>query len=822
MTLNIGRNMLRNYFTIALRNLKKHRGYTFINLAGLTGGITCCLLILLFILHEFSYDLFQGKIERIYRVAYEAPNGYKLARTPPPMAPLMSEYFPEVENAARLYNRDLGIRTVNEAEEIQLEEPDVYFADSAITRIFTFETIAGNLHRALSDPFSLAISRKTALKYFNNTDVIGKMLVLDGKQNFRIGAVFEDYPAHSHLHLQVLVPYHHMYDLEDKHYAGFMKENLNQNWVISHGYTYVLLHPNANPAEVDRKMNDFVNQYAPEQTRVGQIFTLQPLEDIHLKSDLMAEPEPAGSLTTIFIFSAVALITLLIACINFINLSINRYQNRIKEVGIRKVLGAARKQLVYQFIGESVFLTLLAVLISLLMVKLFLPVLNVLTLKTLDFSFLFQPQVILMLIFLILFTGVIAGSYPAFYISRFQPVISLKGRVEQPSGSVFSMRKFLVVVQFAFSAGLIAAAMVVYNQVQFIKNKPLGFDKEQMLTVPLFSENMNRIFGGVDGKLRERLNTFENEINQIPGVTGSTLSSTLPGTGSVNRGIVPEGFTAEDHLFVASMSVDYDFLPTYDLELVAGRNFNREAGADHIEAFIVNETAVNQFNWQSPREALGKTIDREGKKGVVIGVVKDFIFQPVYQPMSALVMDVQVPLFNIFSIRMKTDKPKETLARLEEQWIRIFPEKTFVYTFLQENIYEAYQADVRFGKLIGIFALLAIMISALGSYGLVSYTARKKTREIGIRKVLGASAGGILVMLSKEFTFLVLISMVIAFPVAYHFMSDWLGNFAFRTELNWTIFLVSAMICLLIVWFSVGYQSIRAATVNPASALKED
>ena len=814
--------MLKNYFRLALRNFERHRSYSIINITGLAVGVTCCLLILLFVRHELSYDRFNENSEQIYRVTYQAPNDMHLARTPPPLGPRLAETYPEIRKQARLFGRNVSIAIEKDGEELQLEEENIFFADSSITSIFTFETLAGNLTNALNLPNQAIITRSASVKYFGSTDVIGNTIMFEGNQPFQVMAVTEDLPPNSHWHFNILVPYENMYDLAEPAVAEMMRQNLAVNWVISHSYTYLLLQPGADPAKIEAGIPDLLNKHAKDPFKVGQVFNLQPLADIHLKSNLGAELEPVGSISTLYIFGGVALITLIIACINFINLSINQYHNRLKEVGVRKVLGAVRGQLFWQFIGESLLLVLMAVIIGFVLSSFLIPQLNQLTDKSFSAADLFDPWIAVSVVLLVTLLGLLAGGYPAIYVSAFKPVASLRNMNISGKAGKLNLRRALVIIQFTFSIGLIASSIIIYHQLNLLKNQPLGFPKEQLIVMPLFSENMNNIFGGVNAELRQKMNVFEDQLLQNANIQSVTASSVVPGSGAVNRGVVPEGFIREDNLFVASMAVDYDFAETFDLEILAGRDFSKEAGADHLSSFIINEAAVDLFEWGEPADAIGKSIDLEGKKGQVIGVMKNIIFQPLYEQAGALVLDVNPPLFTAFSAKVNSTNIQETISYAESIWKGIFPKKVFEYTFLDQQLKQIYLPEQKFGYMISLFAGLAIFISCLGSFGLIAYTASQRTKEIGIRKVMGASVSSILRLLTSEFSLLVGIAFLLAVPATWYLMNDWLANFAYQVEISIWILLMALAVSFFIVWVSVSFQVIKAAAMNPVKALRDD
>jgi putative ABC transport system permease protein len=815
--------MFRNYLTIARRHLTRHKAYTFINIAGLAGGMACCFLILLFVRHELSYDTFHEKADRMYRIKYDinlGGNELQVVRTPPPVAPVLPGFFPEMEKVARLYLRNASVRAIRpgQPDAEQFEEANFAFADSTILDIFSFSFLAGNPQRALDAPFSVIITDEMARKYFGTEAALGQTLQLDGRHPLNVSGVIRKYPDNSHIRFNLLANYETMFATENE----AARENLQQNWLITHSYTYVLLRPGHSAAAVNARFPEFLRKFGNPQLVEGQKFTLEPLLNIHLHSEAQDETS-SGDITYIYVFTGIAIITLLIACINFINLSTAGSLRRAREVAMRKVLGAYRSQLIGQFLGESLLISLLAFILSIGLVVLLLPLLNDLTGRELALRDMVNAPVMLGFVGLFLLAGLLAGSYPAFFVSGFQPVVSLKGSGKQGKAGGTALRKVLVVVQFTVSIILMAGAVIAFQQLQYLRNRPLGFQKEHILTAALFSENLNNIFAAPDPAFRSKTNAFEDLIAQHPRIVASTLSSGLPGTGAVSRGIVPEGFSQTDNIFIPGMAVDYDFIATYGLEIIAGRDFSKEFGTDHLQAFIVNEQAVKRFNWGSPEEAVGKTIDREGKKGQVVGVVRDFHYQPLTAtPIDAFVFDVNPTLFTNFSIKIQSDNVPETIRFLEEKWADFFPGKAFTYAFLDENLNQAYTTEQRLGRIIGYFAFLAIFISGLGLFGLASFTAAQRTQEIGIRKVLGASVPQIVQLFYRDFTRLVLIAFAIALPITWYLATKWLENFSYGIKVSIGTLILSGVAALLIALLTVSYQSIKAALADPVRSLRHE
>jgi len=820
--------MLQNYIKIALRNLQRQKVFSFINITGMAIGMACCMLIFMFIRDELSYDQFHTKKDRIYRVLYDATNGMTLARAPITIQPLMKDYFPEVETAARVFIRNASISIKGEQganEEIQyFEEEQLFFADAAFTDIFTLESLGGEKNEWLKNPFTVVLDEETAIKYFGEVnEALGKVIYLRGDRAFTVVGVAKDFPDNSHMHFNMLLPFENMYDLERDDSAERMKDILSRNWVISHSHTFVLLKEGANPSRVDQRFADLVTDHAPEALQLGQEFRLQPLEKIHLySSDIYINPEAQGDIQYVYVFGAIALVTLLIACFNFINLSTAQSMKRAKEVGMRKVMGARRKHLFAQFLGESMVVCFFGFVLALGLVNLALPQLNDLTNKSLEMIDLLSPEIALVFTGIFLLTGFLGGSYPAFHISRLHMITTLKGKVSERVGKRINFRQVLVIGQFVASIVLITGSLLIFKQLNYLLSRPMGFNTELMLNVPLFSENMNTIFGGIDVNLRQKLNTFEEELEQYPEIEAITLSSSLPGLGVVNRMVTYEGKETEDPIFSASISVDYDFLETYDLELVAGRDFSKETGTDHSSAFIINEQTAKEFNFGLPQEAIGKEINLEGKQGQVIGVVKDFHYTNLRAGIGTLLLDIGVPFLNTLTIRLNTKNPTRAVTLVEEKWKAFFPEKTFEYSYMDQSLANTYDNERRLGKIIGVFAAFAIIVSCLGSYGLIMYNAKTREKEIGVRKVLGANFRQLIGLMIKDFTFLYVLSFIIALPMIYYLAEGWLSDFNYRIGLSLDVIVVSGLLTLLIIWATIGYQSIKTALVNPVKCLRDE
>jgi putative ABC transport system permease protein len=810
--------MLRNFFKTAGRNILKYKAYSLINFIGLTCGIALALLIMVYVRSELSYDRFHEKADRLYRVSYGVPNGLNLALTPPPMAPKMKEFFPEVEETCRVYSRNVSVSRPDKKE--AFEETNLLFVDSSFQKMFTLEFVKGNPQHALSEKFTVLINEEMAKKYFGDRDPVGESLQFSGKVLFKVAGVVKNFPEQSHMRFSMLVPYDDMFDLETDQTEQLLRKNLDINFVISHSYTYVMLKPGADPAKVDAGMEDFKKKYFEPRFQIGQKFALMAVPDIHLRSTLLGEPSTTNSLSNIYIFLGIGLLTLIIACINYINLSTAQSFTRIKEIGIRKILGSMRYQLIAQFLAESFLFVLVSMVIGYVAFDLALPLLNDVTDKTLGFADVVDAKLIAGSVVLLFVITLLAGGYPAYFVTRFESISALKGA--GVSGGNQYLRKSLVVFQLAIACMLLSGSLLIMKQIDFLNTRSLGFQREQVINVPLFSQSLNSIFQQNDSVYQSRLQSFRQAVESHAGVSQTTLSSVVPGVGVTYRNTIPEGFTAEDNLFVAGMSVDYDFMQAYEMQMAAGRSFSRDYKSDPIDAFIVNETAVREFHWGTPQEAIGKTITHEGKKGKVVGVIKDFNFASLTAAISGLVLSLDPESFSVLSIRFDNANIQEVIKQVGEDWNAIFPEKAFEYRFLDEQINEQYNNYADFGMIIQVFAIIAILIACLGVYGLVLFTVQRKVKEIGVRKVMGASIGNVLVLIYRDFALLILIGFVLAIPVSYYLLNQWLTNFIYHTAIDVLTYGFSFMLILIVVSLTISYQAIRAARANPVTSLRSE
>ncbi len=809
--------MLRNFFKTAIRNIVKNKAYSFINYIGLTCGLALALLILVYVRNEMSYDQFHEKANRLYRFGYTVSNGMKIAATPPPIAPALKSYYPEVEEVARVYLRNVSISIPGSTD--AFEESNVLFADSAATKMFSFQFVKGSSKRALHDKFTVLINEKMATKYFGDKNPIGESLIFSGRQSFKVIGVVKDFPENSHIRFNMLVPYDDMFDLEDEKTEQVLRANLAMNFVISHSYTYVLLKEGSTPEHINATMGDFLKKNANPNVLVGQIFSLTPLTDLHLKSDHQGEPTATNSMTNIYIFIGVGILTLLIAAINYINLSTAQSFSRMKEIGLRNILGSGKHQLIIQFLAESFTFCVAAFIASYLVFYLALPKLNLLTGKNLLFTDILDFKLVALSVGILLLLTLLAGGYPAYFVTKFESVSALKGG-DQKGGRRQLLRKALVVFQLAIACMLFSGSLLIVKQLNFLEDRPLGYQKEHIINIPLQSQNLNGYFQQGDSTFKSRLQSFRDITEQQTGVRQTVLSSGSPSAGVVFRGTIPEGFTKDDNIFSANLAADDNFLEAFDIKLIVGRGFSKEYGTDAKEAFIVNETAVKEFKWETPEKALGKEINREGKKGKVIGVIKDFNFLSLTTAISPLLLSIDQNQFNTLSIKFENANVDATIKTIESNWNKIFPEKAFEFAFLDEQLNQQYANYKSFGLIIQTFAGIAILIACLGVYGLVLFTVQRKVKEIGVRKVMGATVSSILKLVYKDFAMLIFLGFVIAVPISYYFINQWLDNFVYRTSIDFFTYAISLIIVVAIVSLTISYQSIRAAQANPVKSLR--
>ncbi len=803
--------MLKNYIKIALRNLIRHKGYTFINTFGLATGIMCCFLILVFVQDELSYDKYHESADQIYRIVNAGVirgNQIEMPLVSGPWGPAMVEEFPEVLKAVRIKPPDS--RWVISYGEKKFPEKGLYFVDPTFFDIFDVEMVVGDPETILDAPYSMVLTEEMAEKYFGKEDPIGKILIGDNWMNFNITGIMKKHPTSTHLDYDFLVNFETLNRAIDPVNKQPYYGDLSQNWQNFRIYTYLLLDTNADPGSVEAKMRALIEERLGRELRTAGVELnpyLQKLTDIHLKSNLEGELGPTGDENYIYIFSAVAVFILLIACINFMNLSTARSIARAKDVGIRKVVGADRVQLIIQFLGESTMFTFFASVVAGIAVFILLNPFNAIAEKNISSSNLLSWQTALLLIGLIIIVGVISGSYPAFFLSAFRPAEVLRGKINR-GASVGLLRKVLVVVQFAISVFMIIGLSVIFSQMQYIKNRPLGFDQENILVVPLS-----------DPAPRSTYESYKTTLLANSQVISVSAASTIPG-GLFGIGLLrPFGRPADENLTVQVMNVDYDFIETFGLKLYEGRDFSREFTADMNRALLLNEEAVKQFGFDSGPD---KRLTPGGTNSLpVVGSLKDYYFKSLHQKIQPFVMILgSEQAFNWVFIKTTPESMSEVMQFAEKEWLRINPGHPFEYTFVDRMIASLYQSETKLSRLFSIFTAIAIYIACLGLFGLASFSAVHRTKEIGMRKVLGASVRGIVVILSKEYVKWIVLANVLAWPFAYYSMHRWLEGFAYHINLNILTFLASGILVLVIALLTVSVQTFKAATANPVDSLR--
>lgn len=810
--------MFKNYFNIAVRSLLKHKFYSLLNILGLSIGLSCFMLISLFIKHELTYDTFHEDADQIHRINFRATlNGedHISSQVGAPMAAAMKKDFPEVEDAIRL-NETGNWFVKRKGETSSFKEEEVMMADSNFFDFFSVSLVYGDQKNVLNRPNTLVLDQTTSKKIFGDINPVGEVLVLDDRFDYEVTGVYEDLPDNSHFHHNILLSI-----------SSFDWAN-NNNWLSTNFNTYIKLRAGSTAEELEAKFPQMINTYiAPlveqflnmnmeEFANSGNAigFSLFPLKDIHLYSQKPDELEAGGDIKYIYIFSAVALFILILACINFMNLSTARSANRAKEVGIRKVMGVYRSQLIAQFLAEAILITIISSVIAYAITFATLPAFNSLASKELNYFQLIEGGYLLFIASIILIVGLLAGSYPAFYLSMFKPVQVLKGVISSgiKSGPI---RSTLVVFQFSISIIMIIGTSVVFDQLSFIQEKKLGYEKDQVLIV-----NDTWI-------LRDKVTTFKAEASRNANILEATVSSFTPTGGDGNSDLYFKNpsAAADESLVVNEANVDHNFINTLGIEMAKGRFFSKDFLSDS-STVVLNETAVKKFGFENPIGANLYTYEGDNDQPVatpykIIGVVKDFHFQSLKTDITPLVFHLNDSRgFALFKIQM--DNAQETISFLDNTWQKFVQGQPFEYEFMNERFNDIYDQEQKIGQIFTVFAGLAIVIACLGLFGLAAFTAEQKTKEIGIRKTLGASISSIVILLSKNFIKLVGVSFLIAAPVAYFGMNYWLEDFAYRTSIKPLTFLISGIIAVGIAWLTISFQSWRAARNNPVTSLRSE
>lgn len=794
--------MLRNYFKIAFRNLWRHKIFSLINIMGLAIGMTACILIYLYISFELSYDSFHRKADHIYRIVSDLKTPDEVIRQnvpAPAVAPNLKDEFPEVSAFVRMTSwDDIAVKK----GDIKLIEKTITWADSSFFEIFDFGLLKGDPHTALKEPHTVVISERTAKKYFGKSDPIGQTLQFaDGSLVAKVTGVMKNIPENSQIKAELL--------LSMSTVSTEMAPDLDKDWGSYGGYAYLLLKPGTDAKALERKFPAFLekrNGAAMKKAQMYPTLTLEPLRDVYLHST--RDGQKKENISNVYVFAVVAVFILLIACFNFVNLTTARSADRAREVGIRKVAGAERRQLTKQFIGESLAICLIAFLLAILFSSVLLPSFNYLAGKTISHSIFENVYCLLALFLAAVGVGVLAGIYPALVLSSYKPVIVLKGKYSGGSNGLL-LRKVLVVSQFAISIGLIVATIIVYNQMNYMRSRDLGFSKDQIIVMNTYGDPAK--------------NVFRQALDQMPAVKSVAMSANVPG--SVNSSAYSEIENKKGVLQVTALDlyfVDFDYIDQFKMKIIAGRGFSRNFGTDSTQAMVLNESAVKLLGYASPQEAIGKRYKQWGSEGKIIGVIKDFNFRSLQQPINPLSMRMNREYYYLLSVNISAVDLPATITAIEKKWKELIPSWPFNYYFMDEFFDRQYRSEERFGKLFLNFAILAILISCLGLFGLASYSTLQRTKEIGIRKVLGASVASIVGLLSKDFLKLVAIAALIAFPVAWFAMDKWLQDFAYRIGVSWAAFVLAGILTTLIALFTISFQAIRAAIANPVRSLRAE
>ncbi len=799
--------MYKNYIKIAMRSLTRSKLYSVINISGLAIGMAVFMLIFLYVKDELSYDDYHKKGNNIYRVVSDLTvpdNFFQFAITPPHLGARLKEDFPEVQDFVRLSRRRGLIKYENQTFK---DEAGLY-VDPSFFDFFDIPLVNGNKQTTLAEPLTIALTESTAKKYFGEDDPIGKLLEFDGvEQPFAVVAVVQDAPTNTHFEFDYLI------SMSTKESLGVIQEG---QWFFLDYFTYIMLPDGYNTSELQTKLPDFIEKNIGDAQRsAGQTyqFHFQQLKDIHLKSHRDVEIGTNGNMQYIYIFSLIAIFIVVVACVNFMNLSTARSSKRAKEIGLRKVVGAVKRQLVAQFLIESIVITIFAFILALGITVLTLPSFNLIVTKELLASDLFENGMPVFWLTLVLFTGFLAGIYPALVLSNFKPIKVLRSSTTTGRENTL-LRKVLVVFQLIISTILIMGTIVISQQLHNMQNQNLGFNKDQMLLIDF----------AYDQSVQDRMEELREELKKNPVVSNVTFSRYAPSTGVANWYTTFE--TSPGEMQNASMYgylVDFDFIDTYGLEMVAGRAFDKKMSTDGEEAFIINEAAAFKIGLENPNDAIGKQIGQFGKQGKIIGVVKNFNFKTLHNEIEPLVMQIEEPqLLSLLSIKLSGSIQLETLESLEDSWDNVISSIPFEAFFLDQELNQRYDAEIRTGKVFAIFSGLAIFIAALGLFALSTLSAEQQRKNISVRKVLGASEGGIVYGFANQFLRLAIIALLISIPAAYLLAESWLENFTYRININLSIFLLGGLAILVITLLTISFQSFRLTRLNPAQNLRSE
>lgn len=802
--------MFKHFIKIAYRNLIRRKIYSIINITGLAVGMACCLLITYYVQHELSIDRYHTNFDRIYRVTHSFRNSQEGEKLPPPtpeqfqvwgcapVGPALATDFPAIDKVVQ-FSSPIDLLLQNGP--VRIQQNNLLFMDSTAFEVFSWKMLAGNPHTALDAPNSIVLTKSIAEKYFGKENAVGKNLKVNNNDLFVVTGVMEDVPSNSHFNFSGLISM-----------TTFRKwrAEIFDWWGYVDFYTYFTLKPNANIASLNAEIPNFLKRH---NTDKNYVIKFEPLKDAYLHSVATRQPGATGSLTNIYIFALIAFFILVIACINFMNLSTARSMERAKEVGVRKVLGALHSGLVRQFLSESVLIALVAASIAVLIAHFTLPLIGELSGKDFSAVHLFSWQMLVWVIIFTVITGLFAGIYPAWFLSRFKTMLVLKG-VFYSTGKGIALRKMLVIFQFTLSMGLIAGTGIIFSQLNHLRSHDLGFKKDQMMVIDF----------GSDNTIQNKIETVKRALADHPSVSSVAASRAVPGEFLPNAYTEiqsPDGQMKNNSPLI--YEIDFDFIPNFQIPLVAGRVYSREFPADSAKSMIINEAAARLYGYNDPADAVGKNFSQWGREGTIIGVVKDFNFRSLHLPVEPLTLRYGYPWsLGRISLLLKSENIQTTISDLKKIWDREAPQRPFLYSFLDESFTKQYEADSHFGKIFSLFSFLAIVIACLGLFGLATFTAEQRTKEIGIRKVLGSSVAGIVTLISKDFIRLVVIAIVIAIPVTWWAMNQWLNDFAYRVKIGPGIFLIASVIAIFIALATISWQSLKAALANPVHSLRNE
>jgi len=785
--------MFKNYMKIAFRNIKRYRSYSFLNIAGLSVGMACFILIMLFVQYELSYDDFHEKADRIYRAQLKINEQYNSVITYGPLAQVLVSEFPEVVDAVRIEHEDEYITALKHENTSFYERG--FFVDGNFFRLFTYDLIKGDFQTALADPFSIVITEKLARKYFGDEEAVGKTLTVieEGSYDVKITGIIKNVPKNSHLQFDFLISLASLKELSDD-------ENYGQEWSGSDFLTYIELKSGTDYRDLESKLPAIIEKH---DQRGNVNYYLMPVQDIHLKSQDNFEILRENDIQNVHFLTIIAYLILVIACINYMNLATAKALRRSKEIGVRKIAGAFRRQLVVQFLNESLILSAIAMVIAACITVGILPAFNNIIDREITYGFFAGITLLPVLVSLVLIVGIFSGIYPALYISSFRPVKALSGSYERLTGKK-RLRNVFVTFQFCVSIILITGTLIIGRQLDYIKTTDIGYNREQVLAMPIR-----------DDVIRDNLEALKTDLLKNPAIEYVSASSHIPNRITWGGNLVSKD---NEQIRTNSCAVDYDYVDLFDIDVVEGRNFSREFTSDRNGAFLLNETAVKNLGWKSP---LGREISHWGfKTGKVVGVFKDFHYRSLHRKIGPLYLIFYPERVRILFVKMHSGNIQSVVRFVGETVESYNPEHPFDYFFLDDSFNDMYKSELKFGKIFNWFSALAIFIACLGLLGLISFSAEIRTKEIGIRKVLGASIASVLKLITKEYLLLIAFASVIAWPVSFYFLNNWLKNFSYRIAVSWDVFLFSGMIIIIIALVTVSYQSVKAARANPVEALK--